>query len=177
MGQKIAKDEDWESDEDVKRARRELREARLWLTAQGKRPAPVVPETPLKSPEECQPAPKSPTGEEAAGRGQEGGTWESPVVTQEVRGGTQGALTGEEEREVSPPAKAGNRRVPKVVQDDQTAHPLIGGVWEGLGAVRKGVEIRIKVCGLVMCTGRWKLTGGTGPTSFPVERMRRLPLG
>ncbi len=168
MGQKIAEDEDWEPDEDVKRARRELREARLWLAAQGKCPAPAVPETPLKSPEERQAAPRSPTGEEVAGGGQEGGMRESPVAMQEVRGGTQGAPTGEEEREVSPPAKAGNRRVPKVVQDDQTAHPLIGGVWEGLGAVRKGGEIQIKVCGLVMCMGRRKLTGRTGPTSVSV---------
>src|SRR6266481_6304055 len=107
------------------------------------------------------------------------GRWYVGVPCGDTRGLRRdaGALTREEEREVSPPAKAGNRRVPKVVQDDQTAHALIGGVWEGLGAVRKGGEIRIKVCGLVMCTGRWKLTGGTGPTSFPVERMRRLPLG
>ena len=84
--------------------------------------------------------------------------WESPVAMQEVHGRTQGGPTREEEQEVSLPAKAGNRRVPKVVQDDQTAHPLIGGVWEGLGTVRKGGEIWIKVCGLMMCTGQRKLT-------------------
>src|SRR6266481_4233209 len=171
MGHKIAEDEDWEPDEDIKRARCELREAQLWLTAQGKRPAPLVPEMPLKKPGECQPTPKSLTGEQAAGGGQEGSTRESPVATQEVHGGMQGAPTGEEEREVSPPVKAGNRRVPKVVQDDQTAHPLIGGVWEGLGTVQKGGEIRIKVCGLVMCTDRWKLTGRTGPTGISVKQM------
>ena len=91
------------------------------------------------------------------------------MAMQEVHGGMQGAPTREEEREVSPPAKAGNRRVPKVVQDDQTAHPLIGGVWEGLSAVQKGGKIQIKVCGLVMCMGQRKLTGRTGPTSVSVK--------
>ena len=168
MGHKIAKDEDWEPGKDIKRARHELQEARLWLATQEKDPAPLVPKMPLKKPVGHQPDPESPRGEQAAGVGQEGDLWKSPGMMQEVRGGMPGAPTGEEERGVIPPVKAGNRRVPKVMQDDQTTHPLIGGVWEGLGAVRKGGEIQIKVCGLVMCMGRRKLTGRTGPTSVSV---------
>src|SRR6266481_1602145 len=84
---------------------------------QEKCPTPSVPEMPLKKSGERQPAPKSPTGKQVASGGQEGSPRESPMATQEVHGGTQGAPTGEEEWEVSPLVKAGNRRVPKVVQD------------------------------------------------------------
>src|SRR6266481_4869404 len=93
---------------------------------------------PLKNPEEHQPAPKSPMGKQAAGGGQEGSTWESPVAMQEVCGGMQGAPTREEEWEVSLLAKAGNRRVLKVVQDDQTAHRYSGGALGGTQCHSKG---------------------------------------
>ena len=33
----------------------------------------------------------------------------------------------------------------KVSEADQVKHPLAGGQWEGLSAVRKGGEIRIEV--------------------------------
>src|SRR6266481_8152511 len=98
MGHKIAEDEDWEPGEDIKRAQHELWEAWLWLAAQEKGPAPSVPETPPKKSGECQPVSKSPTGEQAAGVGQEGGSRKSPSMTQEVRGGMQGAPTGEEDQ-------------------------------------------------------------------------------
>jgi hypothetical protein len=147
MGHKIAEDEDWEPGEDVKRARRELREARLWLAAQEKVPAPSVPETPPKEPAGHQPVADTPRGERAASVGQEGNSRGSPIATQEVSGGTPGAG----DREASPLVKAGGRRVPKVVQDDQTEHPLIGGAWEGMGAVRKGGEIRIAVSAPQLC--------------------------
>ena len=74
MGQKIAEDKDWEPDKDIKRAWCELQEAQLWLATQEKCPTPSVPEMPLKKPGERQPAPKSPTGKQAAGGGQEGST-------------------------------------------------------------------------------------------------------
>ena len=33
----------------------------------------------------------------------------------------------------------------KVSEVDQVEHPLTGGQWEGLGAIRKGAEIHIEV--------------------------------
>ena len=46
---------------------------------------------------------------------------------------------------VSSPPQSTRKRVSKVSEADQVEHILAGGQWEGLGAVRKGGEIRIEV--------------------------------
>ena len=43
------------------------------------------------------------------------------------------------------PLRSVKKRASKVLEADQVEHILAGGQWEGLGAVRKGGEIRIEV--------------------------------
>ena len=45
----------------------------------------------------------------------------------------------------SSPLRSARKQVSKVSEADQMEHVLVGGQWEGLGAVRKGREIRIEV--------------------------------
>ena len=52
------------------------------------------------------------------------------------------AATGE----AASPPRSTKKQVSKVSEADQIEHILAGGQWEGLGAVRKGGEICIKVC-------------------------------
>ena len=58
-----------------------------------------------------------------------------------TRRGREEAETG---KAASPPRSV-KKRVSKVSEADQVEHVLAGGQWEGLGAVRKGGEIRIEV--------------------------------
>ena len=48
------------------------------------------------------------------------------------------------DKAASPPRSA-KKQASKVSEVDQVEHILAGGQWEGLGAVRKGAEICIKV--------------------------------
>ena len=48
------------------------------------------------------------------------------------------------DKAASPPRSA-KKWASKVSEADQVEHILAGGQWEGLGAVRKGGEIRIEV--------------------------------
>ena len=48
------------------------------------------------------------------------------------------------DKAASPPQST-KKQASKVSEADQVEHILAGGQWEGLGAVRKGVEIRIEV--------------------------------
>ena len=55
----------------------------------------------------------------------------------------------------TPPRSTG-KRGSKVAEADQVEHQLVGGQWEGLGAVRKGGEIRIQVrSGLCIIGNGW----------------------
>jgi len=55
------------------------------------------------------------------------------------------AMATEPEVEVESPQAAGRKRVPKVAHRDLVEHELVGDSWEGIGAVRKGGQIRIGV--------------------------------
>ena len=48
------------------------------------------------------------------------------------------------DKAASPPRSA-KKQASKVSEADQVEHVLARGQWEGLGAVRKGAEIRIEV--------------------------------
>ena len=50
----------------------------------------------------------------------------------------------DEGKRVTPPQSEG-RKGSKVAKADQMEHLLSGGQWEGLGAIRKGGEIRVEV--------------------------------
>ena len=55
------------------------------------------------------------------------------------------AMVTEPKVEVELPQAVGRKRVPKVAHRDLVEHELVGGSWEGIGAVCKGGEICIRV--------------------------------
>ena len=115
-------------------ARKELWETKEWLAAVQKKSVPPSPhpKTPMR------PKPTSPPN---APRGQS-----------EV--GDQGDTARNEAHadKASTPPRSMGKQGSKVSEADQVEHQLAGGQWEGLGAVHKGREIRIKVhsglCGI-----------------------------
>ena len=124
----MATGEDWMLGDDLQVVRKELQKAKEWLAAIQKKSVPPspCPKTPMR------PEPMSPPN---APRGQS-----------EV--GDQGDTTRNEadaDKASTPPRSTG-KRGSKVSEADQVEHQLAGGQWEGLGVVRKGGEIRIKVC-------------------------------
>ena len=66
------------------------------------------------------------------------------------------------------------RKVLKVIQEDQTEHPLMGGAWEqweGSGAIHKGGDIQVKVCGFSVCAWYFQADARTGDVGIPIIRM------
>ena len=142
----MVEDEDWKPGEEVQVARRELKGARAWLAAQEVSPF-EAPRTEAQEDWSCLTTPRwmqgPRTGAEALRLAQE--------IMDEVQRGrgktdTLGAAMATEPKvEVELPQAAGRKRVPKVAHRDLVEHELVGGSWEGIGAMRKGGEIRIGV--------------------------------
>ena len=124
----MADGEDWLPGADLQAARKELQDVKDWLVAiQQKKQAPSSPRVKTPMAQEPTDVPKSPRGEvEASDEGDKA---------------REEAETG---KAASPPRSA-KKQVSKVSEADQVEHVLAGGQWEGLGAVRKGGEIRIEV--------------------------------
>ena len=124
----MADEEDWLPGAYIQAARKELRDVKAWLAAvQQKKQAPTSPCTKTPMAQESTDALKSPRGEVDAG--DEGDKAREEAVTDKA------AL----------PPRSAKKRARKVSEADQVEHILAGGQWEGLGAVRKGAEIRIEV--------------------------------
>ena len=97
------------------------------MAVQQKKQAPASPRAKTPTAQEPTDGQKSPRGEVDTGEG--------------------GDKAGEEaatDKAASPPRSA-KKRASKVSEADQVEHILAGGKCEGLGAVRKGAEIRIEV--------------------------------
>ena len=125
----MADGEDWLPGADLQAARKELWEVKDWLTAiQQKKQAPLLPRVKTLMAQEPMDVLKSPRGEEEAGD-------EDDKAREEAEMGKAASLP-----------RSVKKRVSKVSEADQVEHVLAGGQWEGLGAVRKGREIRIEVC-------------------------------
>ena len=78
--------------------------------------------------------------------------WQAPPSTPggqggdseaEDTGGTAADDANQERADATPEAEV--KRGTKVLEADQVEHPLPGGRWEGLGAVRKGAQIHMRV--------------------------------
>ena len=124
----MADEEDWLPGADIQAACKELRDVKAWLAAvQQKKQVPVSPRAKTPTAHESTDAPKSPRGEVDAG--DEGDKAREEAMT---------------DKAASPP-RSTKKRASKVSEADQVEHVLAGGQWEGLGAVRKGGEIRIEV--------------------------------
>ena len=124
----MADGEDWLPGVDLQAACKELRDVKDWLVAvQKKKQAPSSPHAKTPMVQEPTDVPKSPRGEVDAGD-------EGDKAREEA----------EADKAASPPRSA-KKRVSKVSEADQVEHILARGQWEGLGAVRKDGEIRIKV--------------------------------
>ena len=124
--------------DDLQVARKELREAKEWLVVVQKKSIPLSPHP--KTP--TRPEPTSPPN---APRGQS-----------EVGGQGNMARNEADAGKVSTLPQSTGKWGSKVSEADQVEHQLVGGQWEGLGAVRKGGEIRIKVhSGLYSIRNGW----------------------
>ena len=124
--------------DDLQAARKELWEAKEWLSAIQKKNVPPspCPETPTR-PEPMSP-PKAPRGQSEVG--DQGDTVKNEADTS---------------RATTLPRSMG-KQGSKVAEADQVEHQLAGGQWEGLGAVRKGREICIQVrSGLCIIGNGW----------------------
>ena len=125
---RMADGEDWLPGADLQAVRKELRDIKDWLVAiQQKKQAPSLPCAKTPTAQEPTDVPKSPRGEVDAS--DEGDKAREEAETDKA------AL----------PLRSAKKRVSKVSEVDQVEHILAGGQWEGLGAVRKGGEIRIEV--------------------------------
>jgi len=145
MGQKMAEDEDWQPEEEIKAARWELKEAWAWLRALelevGGDPRSAALESLQGTPKGKSAGGLPWTKEEALRQARE-------ILDEARQEWGEAPATGRDtpgEPEVESLRTAGRKRVPKVANDDLVEHELTGGVWEGFGAVRKGCEIRIGV--------------------------------
>ena len=120
--------EDWMPGANLQAARKELQEAKEWLVAAQKKSVPSLP------------CPKMPTRQEPTS------PLDSPRGELEV--GDQGNKARNEANvgKASTPPQSVGKQSSKVSEADQIEYRLAGGQWEGLGAVCKGGEIRIKVC-------------------------------
>ena len=124
--------------DDLQAARKELWEAKEWLSAVQKKNIPPSPrpETPTRC--ELTSPPKVPRGQSEVG--DQGDTAKDEANTSKA---------------TTPPRSMG-KRGSKVAEADQVEHQLAGGQWEGLGAVCKGGEIRIQVrSGLCIIGNGW----------------------
>ena len=120
--------------DDLQAVCKELRETKEWLAAVQKKSVPPSPR--LKTP--MRPEPMSPLN--------------APGGQSEVHNQGDTARNEADTDKASTPPWSMGKRGSKVSEADQVEHQLAGGQWEGLGAVRKGGEIRIKVhsglCGI-----------------------------
>ena len=126
---RMADGEDWLPGMDLQAVRKELRDVKDWLAAiQQKKQAPSSPHAKTPMVQEPTDVPKLPRGE--------------------VDAGDEGDKAREEAEtdKAASPLRSAKKRVSKVSEADQVEHILAGGQWEGLGAVRKGREIRIELC-------------------------------
>ena len=124
----MADGEDWLPGADLQAVRKELRDIKAWLVAvQQKKQAPASLRAKTPTAQEPTDGPKLPRGEVDAGKG-----------------GDKAREEATTDKAASPPRSA-KKRASKVLEADQVEHILAGGQWEGLGAVRKGAEIRIEV--------------------------------
>ena len=120
--------------DDLQVVRKELRETKELLAAVQKKSVPPLPhpKTPMRH--EPTSPPNAPGGQSEVG--DQGDT----------------ARNEADADKVSTLPRSMGKRGSKVSEADQVEHQLAGGQWEGLGAVRKGGEIRIKVhsglCGI-----------------------------
>ena len=124
--------------DDLQVARKELQEVKEWLSAVQKKNVPPSPrpETPTR-PEPTSP-PKAPRGQSEVGD-------QGDTAKNEADAG-----------KVTTPPRSTGKQGSKVAKADQVEHQLVGGQWEGLGAVRKGGEIRIQVrSGLCIIGNGW----------------------
>ena len=125
---RMADGEDWLPGADLQAAHKELQEVKDWLAAiQQKKQAPSSLRAKTPMAQEPTDVPKSPRGEVDASD-------EGDKAREEA----------ETDKAASPPRSV-KKQVSKVLEADQVEHILAGGQWEGLGAVRKGREIRIEV--------------------------------
>ena len=125
---RMADGEDWLPGVDLQAMHKELRDVKDWLAAvQQKKQAPSSSHAKTPTAQEPMDVPKSPRGEVDAGD-------EGDKAREEA----------ETDKAASLPQSA-KKWVSKVSEADQVEHILAGGQWEGLGAVRKGGEIRIEV--------------------------------
>ena len=124
----MADEEDWLLGADIQAACKELWDIKAWLAAvQQKKQAPASPRTKTPTAQESTDAPKLPRGEVDAGDEEDKAREEAMM-----------------DKAASLPRSA-KKRASKVSEADQVEHVLARGQWEGLGAVRKGAEIRIEV--------------------------------
>ena len=124
----MADEEDLLPGTDLQAMCKELREVKNWLMAvQQKKQAPSSPRAKTPTAQELTDVPTSPWGEVDAGE-------EGDKAREEAEMG-KAAL----------PPRSAKKWASKVSEVDQVEHILAGGQWEGLGAVRKGREIRIEV--------------------------------
>ena len=120
--------------DDLQAVCKELRETKEWLAAIQKKSVPPspCPKTPTR-PEPTSP-PNAPGGQSEVGD-------QGDTVRNEA----------DADKASTPPRSMG-KQGSKVSEADQVEHQLAGGQWEGLGVVRKGGEIHIKVrsglCGI-----------------------------
>ena len=130
----MANGEDWMPGTELQVACKELWGVKEWLAATQKKSIPPLP------------CPKTPTRPEPTS------SPNSPRGESEV--GDQGDMARNEANpdKASTPPRSMGKWGSKVSEADQVEHQLAGGQWEGLGAVRQGREIRIKVrsglCGI-----------------------------
>ena len=128
ISRRMADEEDWLPGADIQAACKELQDVKAWLAAvQQKKQAPALLCAKTPTAQESTDAPKSPRGEVDAG--DEGDKAREEAVT---------------DKAASLP-RSTKKRASKVSEADQVEHVLARGQWEGLGAVRKGAEIRIEV--------------------------------
>ena len=128
ISRRMADEEDWFPGADIQAARKELQDVKAWLAAvQQKKQAPASPRAKTPMAQEPMDGLKSPRGEVDAGEGGDKAREEAVMD------------------KAASPLRSTKKRASKVSEADQVEHMLAGGQWEGLGAVRKGTEIRIEV--------------------------------
>ena len=113
--------------DDLQVACKELWEAKEWLAVIQKKSVPPSPCPKAPTRPEPTSSPNVPRGQSEVGN-------QGDMVRNEADAGKASTL----------PRSMG-KRGSKVSEADQVEHQLAGGQWEGLGAVRQGREIRIKV--------------------------------
>ena len=124
---RMADEDDWVPGVELQAACKELRETREWLVA-------VQERSKLPTPHKEMPTRRDPTN--SPGSHKDASEAGDPVDK-------VGDKANEGKRAMPPRSEGGKGS--KVAEADQMEHVLSGGQWEGLGAIRKGGEIHVKV--------------------------------